>query len=83
MSALRILSCVPICNTFCTILLFESEFYHRYGVQNFGFKTEKGTSQKEAKEEARCHTSTVRRFYYLFCSSDYSSCWEHACLMSG
>ena len=65
MSALCILCCVHVCNTFCTILLFESEFYHRYGVQNFGFKTEERTSQEEAKEEARCHTPTVSRFCYL------------------
>jgi len=51
---------------FCKILLFESEFYHRYRVQNFGFKTEKRTSQEEAKEEARCHTPTVGRFCYFF-----------------
>jgi hypothetical protein len=66
MSALCILSSVPVSNTFCTILPFESEFYHRYRVQNFGFKTEKRTSQEEAKEEARCHTPPVSRFCYLF-----------------
>jgi hypothetical protein len=83
MSALCILSCVCVCYTLYTILPFESEFYHRYRVQNFGFKTEKRTSQEEAKKKARCHTPTVSRFCYLLCSSDYSSCWEYAALMSG